>query len=108
MAIDILTKSVFGPLSRYRLEAWHTRDDTVVWAVHDAFEVDPVTPEFMAIVRQTDTVGEALAGFEVSRKDHLGILCDLGRAAESAGLAGNLRLMHVLVDAAMISRVALR
>jgi hypothetical protein len=107
MAFRVLTRTVFGPLSRYRLEAWDTRDGTLVWAVLDAEMPDPVVPELMAIVRQSDTMGEALSGFEVSRRDHLAILRDLGGAAEDAGFLREFPLMRSLVEAAMFSREAL-
>jgi len=107
MALSILTKTVFGPNSRYRLESWVTRDGTVVWAVLDAELPDPLFPELMAIVRQCDTVGEALAGIEVSRRDHLNILRHLGRAAEAAGYQKDFPLMQALVEGAAVSRESL-
>jgi hypothetical protein len=102
-----MTKTVFGPYSRYRLESWITRAGTVQWAVLDAETPDPEFPGLLAIIRQADTVGEALAGFEVSRPDHLRILRHLGRAAQVAGYTKEWELMRDLVDGAMFSREAL-
>jgi len=103
----VITSTVFGPFSRYRLEGWVTRFGTVMWAVLDAEKPDPLDPELMAIIRQADTVGEALAGLEVSRTDHLTILRHLGRAAEAAGYQKDFALMQALVEGAMVSREAL-
>jgi hypothetical protein len=107
MAFTVITRTVFGPHSRYRLEGWNTRDGSLQWAVLDAETPDPVFPELMAIIRQSNTMAEALAGFEVSRRDHLAILTELGAAAESAGLAKRFDLMRSLVEAAMVSRAAI-
>jgi len=105
--INIMTKTIFGPFSRYSLESWVTRDGSVVWAVLDVEERDPLFPEMAAIVRQCDTVGQALAGFEVSRSDHINILRSLGRAAQAAGYAKDYVLMEEFNNGAMVSREAL-
>jgi hypothetical protein len=105
--MEVMTKTIFGPYSRYCLESWVTRDGGVMWAVLDVEERDPLFPEMAAIVRQCDTVGQALAGFEVTRTDHLNILRSLGRAAQTAGYAKNYVLMEALVHGAMVSREAL-
>jgi len=107
MALTIMTKTIFGPHSRYSLESWVTRDGSVVWAVLDVEERDPLFPEMAAIVRQCDTVGQALAGFEVTRQDHLRILTSLGRAAQAAGYQRDWTLMKEMVDGAAISLEAL-
>lgn len=57
-------KVTFGPWSRYAVFAVHTRFDRVQFFVADAERPDPVTngPE---IIRQADTLEEALTGLEL-------------------------------------------
>lgn len=61
----------FGEFGRYALAAVHTRFDAVTWMVFDAEKPDELTGK-PSIVRQADTVSEALSGFGFTPGDFAG------------------------------------
>jgi hypothetical protein len=61
----------FGDFDRYALAAVHTRFDAVTWMVFDAEQEDELTGK-PKIVRQCETVSEALSGFGLSPGDFAG------------------------------------
>lgn len=62
---------LFGDNSRFALAAVHTRFDAVTWMVFDAEQEDELTGK-PKIVRQADTVSEALSGFGLLPADFAG------------------------------------
>lgn len=56
-----IDSKVFGEVSRFRVEAFRTRFNTVTFFVTDAEAIDPETG-LPAVIRQKDTLAEAVAG----------------------------------------------
>jgi len=54
-------KQRFGDFGRYTIAPIHTRFNAVEWVVWDADTIDEATG-LAAIIRQTDTIDEALRG----------------------------------------------
>jgi hypothetical protein len=59
-------KVTFGPFNRYAVYAVHTRFDAVCWMVEDAETPDEPCGLPASIIRQEDTLAEAIEGLDTN------------------------------------------